>query len=753
MVREGFCALVMLGAGLVFGAPVVPGLGAEHPLDEKQVGKVLTEELGCAACHEGMGKEGVKSGPDLSEVGSRVSADYLKRYLAAPHKTHPGTTMPDVLGGLPEAEKQKVSESISHYLQSLKSTEEKAASVAGDAKRGRAIYHEVGCVACHSPRDSEGNEMSLDGVVSLAHVGSKYHGGELAKFLGDPLKVRPGGRMPDLGLTSSETTALEAYLGSAVRPADAHAPTEDEVKLGKVNFEKYNCVACHETGKSLPSQAGPKLSEMDLSQGCLTGDTVDYQLDAGQVKAIRASLEKPLVFSDADRVTMRLTKLNCISCHVRDDFGGIAEGLEAYFHTTEEGLGNEGRTPPPLTKIGGKLKPEWLSKVLYDGLTVRPYMLARMPQYGREALAELPELLAKVDELPEVELLAPGREDKPMINNGGHLLLGEKGLNCIACHNYNGKESQGMKGLDLITSYQRLQPGWFYEFMQNPGAHRPGIIMPSYWPDGQAVQTDILGGDTHEQLRALWFQFSLGRSARDPAGLRSMPNALEVTDRVRVYRGRSKIAGYRGIAVGYPGGMNYAFNAENGALTGIWKGEYVSANWRSQAAGDFSPAPKSTVVTLAQEVGFLQLADDGAEWPLVPVMTKEAPVNPDPLYPRNRGYAFQGYAFDEAGNPTLMYECGEIEIADRSVVDGEKGLKRTFELTSPKAGVVYFRALTGGVSEKSEGRYATSDLSVTFSGGGALLRSMGNGDGKELLIKIPVKAGKTTYTLNYELLR
>ena len=45
-----------------------------------------------------------------------------------------------------------------------------------------------------------------------------------------------------------------------------------------------------------------------------------------------------------------------------------------------------------------------MNKVLYDGLAVRPYMKVRMPQFGREALAGLPELLAKVDVLPEVVL-------------------------------------------------------------------------------------------------------------------------------------------------------------------------------------------------------------------------------------------------------------------------------------------------------------------------------------------------------------
>ena len=107
------------------------------------------------------------------------------------------------------------------------------------------------------------------------------------------------------------------------------------------------------------------------------------------------------------------------------------------------------------------------------------------------------------------------------------------------------------------------------------------------------------------------------------------------------------MAGFRGLAVGFPGGLNYAFNLENGSLSAIWKGEYLTANWRSQGAGDFNPSERP--IQLAQDVAFLRPKDSGLKWPLKPVMTKENPVNPDPLYPKNLGYAFRGYALGKMG--------------------------------------------------------------------------------------------------------
>ena len=134
-----------------------------------------------------------------------------------------------------------------------------------------------------------------------------------------------------------------------------------------------------------------------------------------------------------------------------------------------------------------------------------------------------------------------------------------------------------------------------------------------------------------------------------------------------------------------------------------------------------------------------------------PVTSKEVPVNPDPLYPKDRGYAFKGYFFEKDGTPTLMYECGEVAILDRSVVEGDV-LKRTFTLTSEKDEVVYFRALTGKVKEISDGVFENGKLKVGV-GKAPLVRGFGEEGAKEVLVKMPVKKGKTTYTIDYELVR
>jgi hypothetical protein len=435
---------------------------------------------------------------------------------------------------------------------------------------------------------------------------------------------------------------------------------------------------------------------------------------------------------------------------VRDDYGGVSPKIDTYFHSTEEALGNESRIPPPLTIVGAKLRPEWLRKVLYDAAIARPYMTTRMPQYGTAGLAQLADHLTSVDKLePSIILAPPDKETQPEMRDAAHEMLGDQGLNCIACHNYNGKQSPGMKGIDLMTSYERLQPTWFYHYMINPAAFRPGIIMPSYWPQGQAVRKDILNGDTDRQLRALWDNFSLGRSARDPSGLKNEPSKILVTDKTRTYRGRSTVAGYRGIAVGYPGKMNYSFNAEYGSLTTLWHGDFVRVGWQGQGSGNFDPLSPS--FPLAADVAFLQGETPPAPWPLYPRVSKEHPVNPDPLYPKNHGYAFLGYSLDPTTDiPTFRYRCGDVLIEDHSTNDKTKQLTRSLQFLSKTPQTLWFRPLVGDITSPQPGVFRTKNVQLSAPSAQSQLRDAGS-SGKELLIKISVPQGTSTFSLDYEL--
>lgn len=783
-----FCGLVISSlliatASAEAGDPALPG---HHPLTQAQAGSLLISELRCAACHSGIERGSVpeKTAPDLIEAGARISPEYLRRYLASPSVAHPGTTMPDVLVSQPETERDRIAEALTHFLiaqsRGVFPTE---ASEQIDLQQGQALFHSVGCVACHGPkeappqvkkRNDEDDDEEDKAVaakkaikpiaVPLGHVAAKYSAKSLGEFLFQPLRVRRSGRMPDMKLTPAESLAIAGYLvGEQPQQAKPLVLQESLVALGKKHFQELNCAACH----SLPwITAAPLIGSLrtaDVTRGCLSktsSRSPRFQLEGAQVKAIVAALrEEPTADADKLIATKTLTAFHCIACHVRDDFGGVHDTHNPFFAGSELKLGDDGRIPPPLTLVGAKLQPAWMKKVLFDGESVRHYMATRMPQYGTANLQHLPSVFARLDVMEGKEMKIPSpesrseseREREKLLRAGGRELLGDKGLNCVACHNFNGKAALVNQGIDLPTSYQRLQPGWFNSYLRNPGAFRPRTIMPTAWPNGVASHKTILDGNTDRQIEAIWYYLSLGTSAADPSGIRGVSTKLTVEDQAKTYRGRSRVAGFRGIAVGLPEKLSYAFNAETGTLSAIWQGEFIGVNWSGQGSGDFNPS--SEPITLAQDVSFVQLADEHAPWPLMPVMTKEAQTNPNPLYPKNVGYQFRGYFLGESSIPTFMYRSGTIEIEDRSVAEQTR-LKRVLQFDSPMPQTVWFRALTGDFSQESDRIFRSGRLRLTIPKAETKLRSLSDEPKRsELLLRLQIPQGKSSLEFVYEPLK
>ncbi|MFO0939996.1 MAG: c-type cytochrome [Pirellulales bacterium] len=784
----------------IAGDPTLPG---HHPLSQVQAGRLLMAELRCATCHADVPREVrfEKTAPDLTEVGSRVSPEFLRRFLASPSTAHPGTTMPDMLWSKSESEKQEIVESLKHFLNAqLRPTNPELTKEPIDYKRGNELFHTIGCVACHGPKEaaSKSAELTVDdeeeeldpvraarkrvspSAINLSHISSKYTVKSLSEFLFQPLKVRSSGRMPDMKLTPVEALAIAGYLiGEQPQTVVPFVPKAELVEAGKKHFQTLNCAACHTLKGFEAAPVVKSLKTAELTRGCLSGSdgsvsaskaptSPRFKLDSNEITAITAAISaakqaEPFVESDRDLLATSLTAFRCINCHVRDDYGGVHDAHNAFFQGSQLNLGDDGRIPPPLTLMGAKLQSAWLKKVLFDGESVRSYMSTRMPQYGESNLAHLPSLFSRLDSLAGPEMKLPNSEGRneeekqreKLMRAAGRELLGDKGANCVACHSFNGKAASVNQGIDLLTSYERLQPAWFYSYLQKPSAFRPRTVMPSAWPDGVAAFTTILDGDTHRQIEAIWYYLSLGTSAADPSGVRAVGTKLEVTDTAVIHRGRSRIAGFRGIAVGLPGKLSYAFNAETGTLSAIWEGDFVNVNWSGQGSGDFNPAAQA--IQLAQDVSFASLENDDSPWPLLPVMTKEAPTNPNPLYPKNVGYQFRGYFLDDDFIPTFQYRSGNIQVDDRTESiggDGSRTLRRVLKFDSPSAQVLWFRVLVGDVKRESDQVFRSDRLRLTMPPSETRMRSVSE-DSKqsELLLRLQIPAGRSELEVKYELLK
>ncbi|HEX5104839.1 MAG TPA: hypothetical protein VFV87_13555, partial [Pirellulaceae bacterium] len=121
-------ALFLLVAGLFVFRPSMAGAQDAPPRviafergyaqggDSVAAGQLLLGELNCTSCHAADALLAVaiqkKQAPVLDSVCSRVKPQYLLKFLADPLAAKPGTTMPHVLAGVPEAERGPIAEAL-----------------------------------------------------------------------------------------------------------------------------------------------------------------------------------------------------------------------------------------------------------------------------------------------------------------------------------------------------------------------------------------------------------------------------------------------------------------------------------------------------------------------------------------------------------------------------------------------------------------------------------------------------------------
>jgi mono/diheme cytochrome c family protein len=182
--------------------------------DDVAAGQLLLGELNCTSCHAADSALATaiqrKPAPVLDTVGSRVRPQYLLKFLADPQATKPGTTMPTVLSGKPEIERGPIVEALVHFLASTGSLSHANPSRHA-VNRGEKLFHSIGCVACHDPRN-ESLPTPQPTSISLGTPSRKLTLPGLTQFLQDPLAVRPGGRMPHLNLTAAEARDIASFL-------------------------------------------------------------------------------------------------------------------------------------------------------------------------------------------------------------------------------------------------------------------------------------------------------------------------------------------------------------------------------------------------------------------------------------------------------------------------------------------------------------------------------------------------------------
>lgn len=654
----------------------------ELPSDLK--GLVLIRELNCVACHESSSIETLPAahqGPNLKWSAKHLNPQYLAQFIANPHETKLGTNMPSLMGQMNQAERTESAQAIVHFLLSVADDRVpgEATEVDHDSiESGRSLFHSVGCVACHSPRDETAVEQPLKDSVPLGELRTKYDSHALITFLEDPHAARPSGRMPNMQLTHREASALASYLlrndemltTVADQPWTVNAELVDK---GKQLFTKLDCAKCHLgiiDDSSISSTRFTQLSDVNANQGCLSnepGNWPNFALTEIETANIKAAIDGGLNPLDAQQtIDFTLSSFRCTSCHTRDNLGGVSQQRRAHFQTTNLNLGEQGRIPPTLSGVGAKLKPKWMRDVLINGRSIRPYMKTRMPKYGEPNISHLVDLFQTTDRLSETKVASIDNQKES--RKTGLKLVGNQGLNCAACHTYQYKLSDTMPAVDLTEMAQRLKKEWFYQYMLAPQKFSPNTVMPSYWPGGKALRADIAGAP-EDQIEAIWQYLLDGRQARAPAGVIKEPLEIIVANEARMLRRQYPEIGKRGIGVGYPGGMNLAYDAQQMRLATVWKGKFVDpgAAWYGQGSGN--------VRAMGPTIQFA----NGPE-----LFDTNQPLVTDNSRPTT--HQFKGYSLDKERRPVFRYEFGSISVEDYfneyKDAAGRVQLRRQITLTS-----------------------------------------------------------------------
>ena len=750
-------------------------------------GENLYHRVGCVACHAPQNTTTNLAFTPLPRMAEKWSHDGLRRFLRDPLASRPSGRMPAMQ--LTDSE----AADIAHYL--LKETKVSAPlEVAQFRSRPRSLEDlDTAEMGRTGPADSfslenrsGGSGLRFHGWLRVEQAGDYtfHHVCAGASRLGLDSKwltgadswqrdktdekrtvcleagwreitvdYAPRGSKPPMLKLEWEGPGVAREVIPAARLRSEREPVAEPVPFvvdaakaaqGRALYAQLNCAVCHD-GKA-PTTAAPALAALQVSRGCLAEKpgpgAPDFHLAAAQRTALgkalaslnRLDLAEP---SAQQRVTHTLASLNCTACHARDGSGGVKPERDAFFTSNGDDLGDEGRIPPKLDGVGDRLRPAWLSNVLSTGASVRPYFDTRMPQFGATNVGHLAELFVALDRRAQV--LKPASDAADVQRAAGRKLTGTDGLSCVACHRFNQQPGHALQVIDLTLTSERLNEDWFRRFLLDPNKFHPGTRMPAFWPDGKSLLPALLGGDTDRQHAALWTYLADGPRAKFPEGLSRQNVELIVGGEAVVYRGKLWEAGFRAVAVGYPGALNAAFDAEEMRLALLWRGRFLNAgaHWGSQGMGSIRP-PSNEVVVFPRGSALAVLAEAKSTWPT--------------NAPKELGLKFSGYQLDALKRPTLLYEFRTVGVGDFLTPmegAGKSGLRRIVKFTGPLPEGLHLRLAVGKLAPAGDNAWRLDNVLTLRVGGDAKARVRGEGDKQELLVPVRARDGKAQLEVEY----
>ncbi|MEE2642773.1 MAG: cytochrome c [Planctomycetota bacterium] len=459
-------------------------------------------------------------GPDLAVSADLATAGWLKEWLLDPAKMRNDTTMPHLLEGSEQPERD--ADDLIAFLLSRRDRRETDA-MGGDAEIGGEIFENLGCIGCHHFETPDHEDEYQR--VSLHHAAVKFRPGKLALFLKDSRAHSPWSRMPQFRIDPEQAGHLEAFLREAAT-AELKAKSSDRsaqeapgnVKRGEQLFDSVGCANCHPVGelRSGTLRALP-LDACKSDRGCLSAvetrqpgsKAMHYPFSAEQTAALQLfvagrharSLERPNLGYLASRM---IRELRCTTCHDLDDI----QATLPYIIEEEGVVGLPPNRVPMLTWAGEKLLPQWSEQLIRGKLPyrVREHFRVQMPGFPQRG-QWIAEGLSRVHGFDPHENQTL-KLDAGKVSSGRAVAAMETGLSCNRCHAIGDQKPNAAfdaQSTNLVYAARRLRREYYLRWMFDPLRIDRQTKMPKFSEDGRSTSLkSVLGGDASRQFDAVW---------------------------------------------------------------------------------------------------------------------------------------------------------------------------------------------------------------------------------------------------------
>ncbi len=509
-------------------------------------GRQLLVELNCVGCHRLKGIVRPKLlGPDLSNVGNKVSREWIYKWLKEPRTILDKDGNVVVNGYENEDEPRmphfKLDDAELRALSAFLSTRKSAAVepykfdprvVAAWAKKpdlidqGEVRFRQMFCTTCHSVAVTRAGQTQLIGGdigPELSKVGSKVNETWLIDWLRNPQAYFAHALMPRYQWSDEDLYKVTRYILARLTDPDLlsgvaqlGSPQPAEIQLGQNLFVEKGCASCHtmagiktqtDFGPDLSIIGGKTVSELMFGDAKVPHTLMSYiQIKLTDPNAVNPSARMPqyhfkpgdlsalttaLLSMTSDPETPALAKLVVRSpepeFHPAGQFGELYERYKCYVCHRFNGYG--GTLAPDLSFEGSRAQRAWLIQFLKSPQTLRPTLTFRMPEFNvTDAEA------STIADYLEIALQSPIVSPEPdqsihftpdQVSLGKQLY--EVKYQCQSCHTIGS--TGGYVGPNLSNVGNWIKPAWVETWLKNPQALVPDTIEPHRDFTDQEIQS------------------------------------------------------------------------------------------------------------------------------------------------------------------------------------------------------------------------------------------------------------------------